>query len=109
MPGARLRVVHLHAEPELQRYRQLRRRGTDNGSPGLSATATFSVTVAPINDAPVANDQSVDVPEDSVNFPITLTATDVDNVTLTFTCLVDDVDHGTVNCIGECVHIHADA
>ena len=75
-------------------------RGTDNGSPGLSATATFSVTVNPINDAPVANDQNVTVAEDAVNFPITVTGTDVDNVTLTFTAPVDDVDHGTLNCLG---------
>ena len=74
-------------------------RGTDSG--GLSATATFSVTVNAVNDAPVANDQNVAVPEDFLNFPITLTASDVDSLVLNFTAPNDDVDHGTLSCLGE--------
>ncbi|HZN15666.1 MAG TPA: Ig-like domain-containing protein [Acidimicrobiales bacterium] len=74
-------------------------RGTDSG--GLFATATFTITVNPVNDAPEANDDTVHVPEDSVNFPINLTASDVDSLVLTFTAPVDDVDHGSLTCIGQ--------
>jgi hypothetical protein len=74
-------------------------KGTDSG--GASATATFTVTVNAVNDAPVPNNDTVAVPEDSVNFPINLTASDVDSVTLTFNAPVDDVDNGTLNCLGQ--------
>lgn len=73
-------------------------RGTDSG--GAFATATVSVTVTPVNDAPVAHDQSVSVAEDSVNAPITLTGSDVDNLVLDATAPLDDVDHGTLTCLG---------
>lgn len=78
-------------------------RGTDNE--GGSSTATVTMTVNAINDAPVANDQTVNVPEDSVNFPITLSATDVDSLVLNYSGPDDDVDHGTLSCAGEaCVY-----
>lgn len=72
-------------------------RGTDSG--GLSATATVSVAVNPVNDAPIADNQQINVPEDSVNLPITLSATDVDSINLTFTSPIDGVDHGTLSCL----------
>jgi len=53
--------------------------GTVNSSP-----ATVSITVAPINDAPVAAAQSVNVNEDGT-VAITLTGTDVDGDPLNFT------------------------
>lgn len=74
-------------------------RGTD--SEDVSATATFSVTVNPVNDAPIADDQSVMLDEDATSFAITLTGSDVDDASLTFTAPVDDVDHGTLSCIGD--------
>jgi VCBS repeat-containing protein len=73
--------------------------GTDSG--GLSATATWTITVNAVNDAPIATDDTVSVPEDSVNFPITLTGSDVDSAVLTFSGPDDDVDHGTLNCLGQ--------
>ena len=57
--------------------------GTD--TQGGTGTATVTMTVTPVNDAPVANDQTVNVPEDSVNFPITLSGTDVDSLALNYT------------------------
>ncbi|MBI1762031.1 MAG: tandem-95 repeat protein, partial [Acidobacteria bacterium] len=48
-----------------------------------SNTATVSITVKPVNDAPVATPQSVQAVEDTAR-PITLTGTDVDGDTLTF-------------------------
>ena len=79
-------------------------RGTDQGTGGLpkqSSTATFTVTVNPVNDPPVPNNDTVNVPEDSVNFPITVTASDVDSLVLTFAAPIDDVDHGTLSCLAD--------
>ncbi|MEW5827596.1 MAG: Ig-like domain-containing protein [Chloroflexota bacterium] len=59
-----------------------------------SNAATVSVTVNPVNDAPVADDQSVSTDEDTA-LPITLTGSDVDGDPLTFT-VVDDPLHGTL-------------
>ena len=59
------------------------------------------ITVNAVNDAPVATDDTVNVPEDSVNFPITLTGSDVDSAVLSFNGPVDDVDHGSLNCLGQ--------
>jgi hypothetical protein len=42
-----------------------------------SGVATISLTVAPVNDAPVANPQALDVDEDA-SVPVTLTATDIE-------------------------------
>ncbi|HKB00735.1 MAG TPA: Ig-like domain-containing protein, partial [Gemmataceae bacterium] len=59
-----------------------------------SNTATFTLTVRPVNDAPVAANASVTTDEDTaVN--ATVTATDVDSPTLTY-ALVAGPAHGTV-------------
>ena len=77
--------------------------GTDQGTggPAQSSTATFTVTVNAVNDAPVPNNDNVDVPEDFVNFPIGLNASDVDSLVLTFNGPIDDTDHGTISCLGD--------
>ena len=49
-----------------------------------SPVATVQIIVIPVNDAPVANDQSLSVDEDGALL-ITLTGSDVDGDTLTFT------------------------
>src|SRR4029077_18585398 len=59
-----------------------------------SNTATVSITVAAVNDAPVADNQSVAATEDTP-VPITLRASDGDSPTLTFS-LVAGPSHGTV-------------
>ncbi len=77
--------------------------GTDQGTdgPAQSSTATFTITVNAINDAPVPLSETINVPEDSANFPINLHATDVDSVVLTFNAPVDDIDNGgTLSCLG---------
>jgi hypothetical protein len=60
-----------------------------------SNTATVSITVTPVNDAPVANPQSVTTNEDTAK-AITLTATDVDGDTLTYS-VVTGPAHGTLS------------
>jgi hypothetical protein len=52
----------------------------------LQATGHVSITVTPVNDAPIANDQNVVTPEDTAT-NIVLTATDVDSTNLTFAIL----------------------
>lgn len=59
-----------------------------------SNIATVSITITPVNDAPIANSQSVTLPEDGTS-PITLTASDVDGDALTFT-VVSLPAHGTL-------------
>jgi serine protease len=59
-----------------------------------SNTATVSITVTPVNDAPVASDQSTTTPEDT-SVSITLSATDVDGDSLTYS-IVDIPSNGTV-------------
>jgi MYXO-CTERM domain-containing protein len=63
---------------------------------GGQATATVSVTINPINDAPVATAQSVSVDEDSAGVAITLAGTDVDGDALTFT-VVTQPTSGTLS------------
>ena len=63
--------------------------GTVNGN-----IATVTITVNPVNDAPVANAQSLNVPEDTA-LPITLTGSDAENNPLTFS-LVTAVANGTL-------------
>ncbi|MFT5786937.1 MAG: VCBS repeat-containing protein, partial [Ascidiaceihabitans sp.] len=59
-------------------------------------TATISVTVAGVQDAPVAQDTSIVVTEDTV-FSGSVTATDVDGDDLTFTAVADQASaNGTV-------------
>ena len=68
---------------ELQRHRQLHLHGERRRRP-ISNIATVTLTIAAVNDAPVAQDGSASGTEDT---PIsgTLVATDVDSPTLTYT------------------------
>ena len=59
-----------------------------------SNIATVSITVTPVNDAPVANPQSVSTVEDTAK-AITLTATEVDGDALTWT-IVTPPAHGAL-------------
>ncbi len=63
-----------------------------------SAPATVSITVTAINDAPIANAQSVTTSEDTAK-AITLTGTDVEGSTLTF-ILVSGPYHGSLSGTG---------
>lgn len=56
---------------------------TANNIAATSNVATVTITVTPVNDAPVADDQTLTVAEDTV-LTGTLTATDVDSTVLTF-------------------------
>src|SRR5262249_25057758 len=56
--------------------------------------ATVSLTISPVNDAPVASDRAFSTAEDTP-FSETLTAGDVDNLVLTFV-LVGAAAHGVV-------------
>ncbi|HTH56848.1 MAG TPA: Ig-like domain-containing protein [Cyclobacteriaceae bacterium] len=60
-----------------------------------SNVATVSITVTPVNDAPVGNPQTVSVAENS-QVPVTITATDVDGDALTYT-IVGAPGHGTLS------------
>src|SRR5439155_704471 len=59
------------------------------------AVATVSITVTPVNDPPVANNQSVTTPEDTPK-TITLTGSDLDGDSLTFS-IVTQPAHGTLS------------
>ena len=65
----------------------------DDGHGGTD-TATVTVTVHPINDAPVADDKTADVNEDDCVI-ITLSATDADGDGLTYS-VIDNPTHGTL-------------
>jgi hypothetical protein len=58
-----------------------------------SAPATVSITITPVNDVPVADSKSVSTAEDQ-SLTVTLTGSDVDGDTLTFT-VIDAPAHGT--------------
>ena len=60
-----------------------------------SNVATVGITITPVNDTPVANGQSVTTPEDTSK-PITLTASDPDGDSLTFS-IVAQPTHGTLS------------
>jgi hypothetical protein len=60
-----------------------------------SNVATVSITVTPVNDPPVAYDQSVTTPEDTP-LPITLTGSDVDGDPLAY-IVVTQPQHGTLS------------
>ena len=60
-----------------------------------SAAATISITVTPVNDAPVVLAQNLSTPEDTA-LPITLTGTDVENNPLTFR-VVTSPTNGTLS------------
>ncbi|MBI3597589.1 MAG: tandem-95 repeat protein, partial [Nitrospirae bacterium] len=63
-----------------------------------STAATVSLTITPVNDAPVANAQSVTTAEDTL-VTITLSATDIDSPSLTF-AVGTAPTHGTLGTIG---------
>ena len=68
--------------------------GTANGGQDTSAPQTFTITLNPINDAPVANDASITTNEDTA-YSGTLTGSDADGDTLSF-AKVTDPAHGTL-------------
>ena len=61
----------------------------------VTTSDTFLLTVNPINDVPVANDQSVSTPWNT-SIDITLTGTDVEESPLTYN-IVDDPTHGSLS------------
>ena len=68
----------------------------------LTSTATVSLTVTPVNDAPVAHGDSATLAEDSVDFPVDVLAndTDADNLTAPYNTgltvvSVSDPAHGS--------------
>jgi len=63
--------------------------GTD-----LSNTATVAITVTPVNDPPVANDQAV-VTSQNTPVVVTLTGSDIDSANLTFS-VATGPSHGTL-------------
>ena len=63
-----------------------------------SNIATVSITVTAVNDAPTANDQN-NVTNEDTSVDITLSATDVDGDSLTYS-IVDDVSNGNVTLTG---------
>ena len=65
----------------------------------ISDAATISLTIVPQNDAPVANDDSIETREDQ-NATITLRATDPDSSTLTYQ-IETEPQHGTVTVTGD--------
>ena len=60
-----------------------------------SSTATVSITVTPVNDAPVARNQSIQTNEDQSK-SLTLQATDVDGDPLNYT-ITTQPSHGTIS------------
>ncbi len=68
--------------------------GTANGGADTSPDQTFTITVQPVNDRPVANSQSIALAEDAT-VTITLTGSDVDGNPLTYTILTQP-SHGTL-------------
>ncbi|HEV2891224.1 MAG TPA: Ig-like domain-containing protein [Frankiaceae bacterium] len=65
---------------------------------GGTASATVTVVVAPVNDVPVAVDDTVTTPEDSVTpVPVLANDSDVDGDALAITVTVEPL-HGTVTC-----------
>ena len=69
----------------------------------LTDTATVYITVDPVNDAPVANDQSVDLNEDTTA-TFNLDVSDVDGDTLS--CSVDTAPaHGLLSGVSGCLNV----
>jgi hypothetical protein len=68
---------------------------------GGTATGTVNVTINPVNDAPVANNQSVTVLQTS-STAITLAAADIDSATLTY-AIVAGPSHGTLSGVAPAV------
>ncbi|MGC9036977.1 MAG: cadherin domain-containing protein, partial [Verrucomicrobiia bacterium] len=74
---------------------QLTVQVTDNGTPVKSNTATITINITDVNEPPTANPQNVTTPEDTA-LPITLTGTDPENATLTYT-IVTAPSHGILS------------
>jgi VCBS repeat-containing protein len=60
-----------------------------------SAVANVSITVTPLNDPPIANNQNVTTPEDTAK-AITLTGSDIEGAAITF-AIVTGPAHGTLS------------
>src|SRR5205085_448367 len=56
----------------------------NDGTLDSPTTPTVSITINPVNDAPVADNQSIATNEDTASGTITLTGSDVDGNSLTF-------------------------
>jgi hypothetical protein len=74
---------------------------------GNTASATVSITVSGLNNAPVAEDQSVTTPKDT-SVEIILKATDADGDLLTY-IIVDNPSNGTVTLSGNTATYTPDA
>lgn len=68
--------------------------GVDNGGVDTSSSYTFTIAVSSLNDAPVADDQDV-VTDEDLAVAITLTASDVEGDSLSFT-VTGGPDHGVL-------------
>ncbi len=68
--------------------------GTANGGQDTSLPQTFNINVTPVNDPPVVQDQTVNIPED-ITSPIVFSANDPENNSVTFT-IVSGPSHGTL-------------
>jgi hypothetical protein len=75
-------------------------RVCDNGSPSECSleTATVNMKISPVNDSPVADDQSVTTDEDTAK-EVTLSASDVEGDALSYT-IVRAPQHGSVSGTG---------
>ena len=71
---------------------------TDDGTPPRSGTATITVTLTDVNDAPVAQSQTESMSEDGAPLTITLTASDQDDLALPFT-IVTPPQHGVLSAV----------
>jgi hypothetical protein len=77
----------------------------NSGSGGaLSDTDTVAITVNPINDPPVANNQTVNTNEDTA-VSITLVATDIDSAGLTYSIVLNPL-HGVLSQTSEGVYTY---
>ncbi|MGC8742442.1 MAG: Ig-like domain-containing protein, partial [Verrucomicrobiia bacterium] len=74
---------------------QLTVQVTDNGTPVNSSTATITINITDVNEKPIANPQNVTTAEDTAKV-ITLTGSDPENGTLTYTILTQPA-HGTLS------------
>ena len=76
----------------------------------LSSTATVSVTISPVNDAPVATDDSIAVAEDvTIAIPILTNDTDIEGDTLSVQSIGVDPAHGTALIVGNQIEYTPDA
>ena len=81
--------------PDTNFYRNDSLRFRVHDGEQLSGTATVSIEVLPVNDAPVADPGSATGPEDTA-IPLHLSGSDIENSPLTFSVITPPV-HGAVN------------